>query len=158
MPVVEVVERIYADIDSVWRLVCDVDGYPGFMEPVQSVTTLSREGDESTVSWEVLLKGSTLKWTEREHRRPESYRVDFAQLDGDLERFSGYWQLADAGGGVTDAALYIDFEIGIPMLRDMLNPVAVKALRENSTIMLKSLEIGQVQLGGAPLAESARTA
>lgn len=158
MPVVEVVERIHADIDSVWRLVCDVDGYPGFMEPVQSVTTLVKEGDESTVSWEVLLKGSTLKWTEREHRHPDRYRVDFAQLDGDLERFSGYWQLAAAGDGVTDAALYIDFEIGIPMLRDMLNPVAVKALRENSTTMLKSLEIGRLQVGQASWAESARIA
>jgi hypothetical protein len=36
--------------------------------------------------------------------------------------------------------LNVDFDIGIPLLADMLNPVASAALRENSQQMLAALE------------------
>jgi len=34
----------------------------------------------------------------------------------------------------------VRFEIGMPMLADMLNPVAARALRDNSEQMLREIE------------------
>lgn len=139
MPIVEVKEVINRDIARVWERICDVDSYGDFMQPVRSVRTISTDGDHSVVEWEVILKGSLMNWTESETRFPDRYRVEFEQIDGDLERFVGFWQLTALADTVTEAVLTIDFEIGIPMLRDMLDPVAERALRENSRQMLVSL-------------------
>ncbi|EJP13191.1 polyketide cyclase/dehydrase domain protein [Leptospira interrogans str. 2006001854] len=65
--------------------------------------------------------------------------MKFNQLSGDLDKFDGYWKLEKITENDTNANLYIDFEIGIPMLKDMLDPVATKSLTENANEMLNSL-------------------
>jgi coenzyme Q-binding protein COQ10 len=139
MPTIHVHELLQAPIEKVWDVVCDVEGYPQRMEPVRNIDVLE-SGDTFTVaSWEVELKGSILKWVEREERETDKYRVTYEQVDGDLERFDGYWQLRAEGPDVTDAELVVNFDIGIPMLKDMLEPVAERAIRENASRMLLSL-------------------
>jgi ribosome-associated toxin RatA of RatAB toxin-antitoxin module len=140
MPRLKVTEVLDAPIESVWELICDLDAYPRIMEPVRSITVLESGKDWSIAEWEVELKGSILRWTEREDRHPRDYRVVYEQVDGDLEVLQGHWQLREVGGGNTEATLEIEFEIGIPMLRDMLNPIAERALRDNARIMLRSLQ------------------
>src|SRR5687767_6981925 len=131
MPVVEVRETICRDIEATWDRVCDVESYPEYMEPVLSVVKVGDAGSSNLVKWEVRLKGSILSWTERETRLDDRYRLEFVQVEGDLERFTGYWQLLSRGPQSTEAILVIDFEIGIPTLREMLDPVAERALRDN---------------------------
>jgi ribosome-associated toxin RatA of RatAB toxin-antitoxin module len=97
-------------------------------------------------SWSVLLKGSVLEWVEDEVIDHERRTVDFHQVDGDLERFSGSWVVAAADGDVSLVRLTVDFEIGIPLLADMLNPVAVRALRENSERMLSEIELRAAEM------------
>lgn len=149
MPVVDVEEIIASDIEAVWALIADVESYSTYMEPVQSVRTLQRQENSCLVEWEVLLKGSLLKWTERETRMPERQRIEFVQTEGDLEVFRGFWQLEKIADRVTKARLCIEFEIGIPMLRDMLDPVAERALRDNSRTMLRSLDTRSATLAAA---------
>ena len=43
----------------------------------------------------------------------------------------------DRGSLVT---LHVDFDIGIPLLADMLNPIARTALEDNAVLMLRALE------------------
>ena len=139
MPTIEVAERLQAPIEKVWELVRDVEGYPQRMEPVRDIQILESAGTGKLVAWEVELKGSILKWVEREEQDPAAYRLSYQQVDGDLERFDGYWQLTSEAPDVTEAVLVVHFEIGIPMLKDMLEPVAERAIRENSSRMLTSL-------------------
>lgn len=138
MPLIVVRERIEGPIAKVWELVKNIEDYPRFMQPVQEVTVLSRSGDIVDAEWAVELKGSLLRWTERETCNPVDYRIDFVQIEGDLEKFEGHWDLTALSDEVTEVELQVDFEIGIPTLRDMLNPVAEKALRENSITMLRA--------------------
>lgn len=138
MPLIVVKERIEGPIAKVWDLVKNIEDYPRYMKPVQEVTVLSRSGDVVDAEWAVELKGSLLRWSERETSHPADYRIDFVQIEGDLEKFEGHWDLKAVSDGVTDVELQVEFEIGIPTLRDMLNPVAEKALRENSITMLRS--------------------
>lgn len=144
MPVVTVSERIHAPVQDVWARVCDIEAYPKFMESVIATSVSSRverpDGIiEAIAEWEVLLKGSVLKWSEREWRDSANLRLTFEQVSGDLERFEGFWQVEEVGPEVTEATLEVDFEIGIAMLRPMLDPVAVRALERNSSDMLLSL-------------------
>lgn len=147
MPTVEVVERLAAPVDDVWRLVCDVEAYPRLMEPVRSITILEEGPDWAIQAWEVVLKGSLLKWVERQERDPAAYHIAYHQLDGDLEVFDGFWRLRPLGDSATEAILVVRFEIGVPMLRTMLDPVAERAIHHNSRAMLSSLGPSLDELG-----------
>ncbi|WP_163511858.1 type II toxin-antitoxin system RatA family toxin [Fodinicola acaciae] len=142
MPVVEVRLRLEVSPAAAWDAVCDVESYPAYMENVRSVKITDDTKRSNRISaWSVFLKGSILEWTESDQIDDERRRIDFQQVDGDLEHFAGYWQVIEADGPDScEVVLYVDFEIGIPLLADMLNPVAKTALEDNSTKMLRGLE------------------
>ncbi|MEU9003155.1 SRPBCC family protein [Streptomyces sp. NPDC048551] len=141
MPHVEVNLPIEAPAAAAWRAVIRLEDYAGFMENVESVTVLGQSGDGTrTSAWSVLLKGSVLEWVEEDELDEERRVMSFHQVSGDLDEFTGFWRVEDAGDGTSVVTFSVDFEIGIPLLADMLNPVATKALRENSEHMLRAIE------------------
>jgi ribosome-associated toxin RatA of RatAB toxin-antitoxin module len=139
MPRVAVEEVVRSNIQLVWNLIKDKESYSSYMDPVRSVEIIESNDEFMIAEWDVLLKGSVLKWREKDIHIEDKYRIEFEQIEGDLESFEGYWQLAQISENEVLATLIIDFEIGIPMLRDMLDPVAERALRENAMTMLRSL-------------------
>lgn len=141
MPVVTVEVAVRAPFRLVWSAVVDISSYPSYMENVRSVTiheATTAEGRRS--SWSVLLKGSVLEWVEDEVVDHDQMVVTFHQVDGDLEHLAGHWAVVEVADGTARVVLVVDFEIGIPLLADMLNPVAERALRENSKRMLREIE------------------
>ena len=141
MPFVAVSERLKSTVDATWALVRDVERYPTLMESVRRVERLSEEDGTGTsaVGWEVEIEGSVLRWIERETVDEERRRITFEQQSGDLDRFRGHWQVTPIDAETTEVTLEIDFEIGIPMLREVLDPFATDAIRRNSVDMLLSL-------------------
>ncbi len=143
MPVVNVKTHISGPPVVVWRFLCDIESYPKYMEDVRSVTVA---GDPTapvrSSSWSVLLRGSVLEWTEEDRFDHDRLRIDFCQIDGDLERFEGYWQIVAVEGDAysSDVSFFVDFDIGIPLLANMLNPVAETSLRDNSLRMFAALD------------------
>src|SRR6188768_3757032 len=101
MPTVHVELTIAAPIDDVWRLVVDVESYAAYMDSVESVTLTSDDGHRREMLWSVLLKGSVLEWTESEVVDHANHRMEFHQVDGDLDRFDGFWQLGTVEGGTS---------------------------------------------------------
>jgi ribosome-associated toxin RatA of RatAB toxin-antitoxin module len=141
MPLVEVTERVDAPIARVWEVVNDIESYPEMMEPVISIEVLDDGPDYRVARWEIELKGCVMGWVERESVSSEQYRIDFQQAkgEGDLEEFDGYWQLSQLSESSTSVTLSVHFEIGMPMLSEMLDPVAEQAIRDNSRSMLTAL-------------------
>lgn len=140
MPLVEVSLRLAVSPDDAWDAVIDVESYPARMSNVQSVRVLDGGGAEyRRAAWSVLLRGSVLRWVEREHLDPSHRTVRFEQESGDLDHFAGYW-LVEALGRGSLVTLHVDFDIGIPLLADMLNPIARTALEDNAVLMLRALE------------------
>ncbi len=139
MPVVEVAETIAAPASRVWDVVNDVESYPRLMEHVRSLRVLERADNVRLIEWEVELKGCLMRWIEREELQPEKLRIEYRQLEGELAEFAGFWQLEPLGDAATRVVLSVNFDIGIPMLSEMLNPVAERAIRDNSHAMLTSL-------------------
>ncbi|MCX5071308.1 type II toxin-antitoxin system RatA family toxin [Streptomyces sp. NPDC060334] len=141
MPHVEVNLPIKAPAADAWRAVTRLEDYADYMENVESVTVLgASESGARTSEWSVLLKGSVLEWVEEDELDEANRVMSFSQVSGDLDEFTGYWRVDDRGDGTSVVVFSVDFEIGIPLLADMLNPVAAKALRENSEHMLRAIE------------------
>ncbi|UNO38555.1 SRPBCC family protein [Streptomyces sp. MST-110588] len=141
MPRVEVELHIAAPPAQSWDAVVDVESYSQCMDSVQSVKIVEQTGpDTRSTAWSVHLKGSVLEWVEAERIDHEARRFDFHQLSGDLAHFVGHWAVRPADGGGSLVSLHVEFEIGIPLLAEMLNPVAATALRENAQQMLAALE------------------
>ncbi|MER6392484.1 type II toxin-antitoxin system RatA family toxin [Streptomyces sp. NPDC059382] len=141
MPHVEVNLPIKAPAADAWRAVTRLEDYADYMENVESVTVLgATESGARTSEWSVLLKGSVLEWVEEDELDEANRVMSFSQVSGDLDEFTGYWRVDDRGDGTSVVVFSVDFEIGIPLLADMLNPVAAKALRENSEHMLRAIE------------------
>ncbi|UQX03557.1 SRPBCC family protein [Streptomyces sp. RerS4] len=141
MPHVEVNLPIKAPAADAWRAVTRLEDYAEYMENVESVTVLGEtESGTRTSEWSVLLKGSVLEWVEEDELDEVNRVMSFTQVSGDLDEFTGYWRVDDRGDGGSVVVFSVDFEIGIPLLADMLNPVAAKALRENSEHMLRAIE------------------
>ena len=141
MPYVHVENTISSDINSVWNIVSKIEDYPQVMPSVNSVQVEKEEGHVSVSHWNVSLRESIMCWTEKDIQDPKNYRIDFEQTDGDLAEFKGHWQLKTdpSDTNKTIASLAIEFDIGIPALEDILNPIAIDALHENSNSMLNSI-------------------
>jgi ribosome-associated toxin RatA of RatAB toxin-antitoxin module len=138
MPVVRTsVDIPGVGIDHVWNVVCDFESHPEYMPDVLDIRYLERDGDTALSSWRVLLNGSELTWDERDFFHPP-HRIDFDQTEGDLEVFRGSWTLSETATGV-NVLLEIEFDLGIPSLAAVLDPVGIQAIHSNSRSMLSAI-------------------
>jgi ribosome-associated toxin RatA of RatAB toxin-antitoxin module len=141
MPEVDFDLAIQAPIDEVWSTVIDINAYPSYMENVVSAEITGDDGQGNrTSTWSILLKGAVLQWEEREEVDHEARRLRFWQIDGDMESLDGYWHVRQTGPGTVSVRLFINFHIGIPLLADMLDPLARQAIHDNSRSMLRAIE------------------
>ncbi len=139
MPQVEVSEVISAPVQRVWDVLNDIEAYPQLMEPVRSLKVIETGTGYRLAVWEVDIKGCVMRWTEREEPDPANYRLEYRAIDGDLDEFAGFWQLEALSETTSRATLFVKFDIGLPMLSDMLNPVAERAIHDNSRKMLQAI-------------------
>jgi coenzyme Q-binding protein COQ10 len=150
MPLIEIAEVMQAPVERIWDVVNNVESYPRLMNHVRSLEVLERGPNYRLTAWAVDLMGCAMRWVEREDIDPERYRIEYRQVQGDLAVFEGYWQLERLTDTSSRTVLSVHFDIGIPMLSDMLNPVAEKTIRDNSQKMLRSLAEHAVQRTIAP--------
>ena len=126
-----------AGLQRVWDVVADFESYPALMPNVLSIDIVERRGNTAVSAWRTLLDGTEMSWEERDLFEPYR-RISFEQLDGDLEVFRGEWTLDEEDGGVR-VRLSMEFEIGIPSLAAVLDPLGVQAIRANSLSMLNAI-------------------
>ncbi|HEV7673715.1 MAG TPA: SRPBCC family protein [Candidatus Angelobacter sp.] len=139
MPLVEVNAVMPASVERVWGVMNDVEAYPRIMNHVRSVKVLEHGSNYRRTAWEMELKGCALRWTEREEIDAEHHRIEYQSIEGDMAQFEGFWRLDPLSDGTCRATLSVLFDIGIPLMSDMLNPVAERAIRESSLLMLTSI-------------------
>ncbi|MEH1014238.1 SRPBCC family protein [Micromonospora sp. CPCC 206060] len=126
-----------AAIDDVWNVVSAFERYPAVMPNVLSVDILERSGREAVSAWRVLLDGTEMTWEERDVF-DAPHRITFNQVDGDLAVFRGDWQLTDLGDRVR-VELTLEFDLGIPSLSAVLDPLGAQAIEANSRGMLAAI-------------------
>lgn len=94
--------------------------------------------DRRYSSWEVSFRNGILRWTEEDRYNPVARRIEFNQMDGDMERFDGRWSVAAVPGG-SRVTFFAIFDLGLPGLAEFLEPVAECALQENIRDLIEGL-------------------
>lgn len=89
-----------------------------------------REGDTCISRWDVAFRGGILRWTESDVIDTENRVYTFEQIDGDLAVFRGSWTVKDLADGA-HIVFEEAFDLGMPSLAAMLDPVAQRALQAN---------------------------
>lgn len=102
---------------------------------------LEEQPDGSVIShWEVNFRNGILVWSEFDEFDASTNTVRFRRRDGDPEAFTGSWSAhRDRLGRGCTLKFEAEFEIGIPTLSDMLEPLAARTLRENVTQTLRAI-------------------
>lgn len=124
-------------VKEAYDILCDFERYPDYSPEVRSVVVESN-GGESYSTWETTFRGGLLRWKERDSFDPESNTLGFVQTEGDIDHFSGWWKITGEDGG-SRVRFWAQFDMGIPSLSEIIDPIAEQALRENIIAILRGL-------------------
>jgi ribosome-associated toxin RatA of RatAB toxin-antitoxin module len=131
------------DAAEAYARISDFARYPQLTEAVKDVVLHPAEADGSIVSeWTVHFRKGLLRWTERDLLDPVARTITFTQVKGDFVEFSGVWLVEPSEQG-TEVIFDATFDLGIPTLADILDPIAEATLRSNILIILRGL-LGEV--------------
>jgi ribosome-associated toxin RatA of RatAB toxin-antitoxin module len=142
VPVVRVEQAVAAPLETVWGVIRDVEARTRLMGGTSSVEVRETGPGYRVTAREAEMKGCLMRWTEREEIDDERHRLETHLLDGDLAVMDGRWQLDRLADGTVNVSLTVTFDIGVPELSDMLDPVAERAIHDSSARMLLSLAAG----------------
>lgn len=139
MPYVETKTLIKGQIDDIYKIVKNMEAYPGFMHDLESVEIIERGSDYTISHWVSNVDGRRIVWTELDTFFDDENRIVYKQTEGDLKKMEGEWRLQNYDDGV-EVVLAVDFEFGIPMIAGLLNPILKKKVRDNSENMLAAVK------------------
>lgn len=125
-------------ISSAYAQLCDFNRYQTLCQSVRKITVDRLDDVTTLTNWEVDFQNGILKWKERDTFDPVNHRIHFEQTEGDIEHFSGAWHVHQQA---QDSVIEFTscFDLGMPMLSDMLDPVAEKAIHDNIHSILSGL-------------------
>jgi len=127
--------------------VTDYRRWPEASEAVRSVAVEPIGPDTAVSTWEVSFRGGLMRWSERDELHADALEQRFTLVEGDPQDFSGAWTAAARTGGCT-LKLEGEFDLGMPSLRHVLDPIAIEALEDAITDVLLAL-FGEIQVGRA---------
>lgn len=148
MPKVEV-ERITrgANADEMFARVAAFDQYPEIAESVRSVEVDSPSADVRRSRWEVDFRGGILRWEEEEIIDRAARSITFRLIAGDIPELDGGWVVEDRDGEVA-VRFEARFDLGMPSIAPLIDPVAERELRATVVQIIKNLSVHPEFEGG----------
>ena len=139
MPHVERKILIDGKPEAVYELAKDMESYPSFMPDVESVKVVERDADTTVTEWVSNVDGTPFLWTEKDKFDDSKLRIDYSLIEGDLEKFEGFWSFEPVDGK-TQVCLVVDYDFGLPELTELIGPTLHEKVGENSEMMLSSIK------------------
>ncbi|MDN5294262.1 MAG: hypothetical protein PWQ31_1567 [Eubacteriales bacterium] len=139
MPTVEVTQLVKGSPEAAYRLACDMESYPQYMENVREVKVVERGPSYTVTAWTTVVDGREFKWVEKDVYDDKNLTITYNQIKGDLKKFAGQWTFRPVEGG-TLVSLVVEFDLGIPVLSTMLHPVLARKTEENCRSMLQAIK------------------
>lgn len=136
---VNVTALVHTNSREAYQRLSNFAAYPDHMSSVRGVSVAEASEEGCLSSWEVAFREGTLKWLERDRFFPAQLRIDFDQVEGDLDVFRGRWQVNAAADDAAQITFDSTFDLGIPSLAAFLEPVAAEALVENISHVITGL-------------------
>ena len=130
---------IDGQVDSVaaFQLLMDFERYPEQASAVREVRVVRGES-RVTSEWAVNFRGGILRWKETDFFDLNGLRIEFSQIEGDLQSFDGAWSVREKHGRV-EVDFDAEVELGIPSLATLLEPAAERALVQTIQEILRGL-------------------
>jgi hypothetical protein len=120
------------DPDQFYSALCEFGSYPEFADTVLSVTCSVLPGTGETLSkWRVKFREGILQWSEIDRFSPQNKTITFTLAEGDLDRFSGRWSVVAEPSRPRAVLFDASFDLGIPSLSYILDPLAIESLSDN---------------------------
>lgn len=135
MPAADLAIRVPGvDPAAAYAALTDFERYPALTDAVRDVTV--EDGGRSR--WEVNFREGILRWTEIDVLDAEARTIAFEQESGDFHAFRGAWIVDDDPAGSV-VRFHAEFDLGIPSLSELIDPLAVRALRDNVAAIVSGL-------------------
>lgn len=124
MPTVETSVWIDAPLVTVYEIAKKSESYPEYMQEVQSVTPVERDGARFVADWVgiVPMFGLRVRWRQEEIWNDELHRSEFRQLHGDYDFMNGSWSFIEENGG-TRFNQHLEYEYNVPTLGPLVKKV-----------------------------------
>jgi len=140
MPQVETEIRVNGDPEVIWNIISDMEKYPEFMSDLIEVKVLERGENRTRTHWVAKAKNMTIEWDEEDIYYPNEYRITYKAKQGVFSKFEGEWKIERLSSGESVVKLIVDFEIGVPMFKTLLGPLAQKLIKDNCLSMLNAIK------------------
>ena len=127
-----------ADADSVFERLSDFAAYPRFTDAVREVKVSPAAEDVVESKWSVNFRNGVLRWTELDRFDAAARTISFDQTEGDFDQFTGAWRVEEETSAVV-VRFECDFDLGMPSLAAMIDPIAEDALIENLRLIIRGL-------------------
>lgn len=122
--------------------------WPDMSDAVVSVRVEPGDDGGSRSFWEVIFREGILQWSQAD--RPDGdARLAFELLEGDPLVWHGAWT-AEAAGDAALLRLEAEFDLGMPSLSHVLDPMGVEAIEDAVRSVLNTLfgdDVVELQLG-----------
>jgi ribosome-associated toxin RatA of RatAB toxin-antitoxin module len=132
--------------DDAFAAVSNIERFPELAPDVREVNVSEVDGHRQS-AWKVKFRGGMLEWIERDELDPAARTLTFRQLHGDFKEFFGEWRVESRDSG-SAVAFNASFDLGIPALRAVLEPIAAKSLHTNMSAVLRGLFGAGVEIEG----------
>ncbi|MEU0353066.1 SRPBCC family protein [Streptomyces sp. NPDC006237] len=126
------------DTHTVFTRLADFPAYPKYTDAVREVTVSPIDDGLVASQWAVNFRNGVLCWSEHDRIDPAALTIDFTQTEGDFDRFDGAWQVT-GGDEHTQVRFTATFDLGMPSLAAIIDPIACQALAENIALILRGL-------------------
>jgi hypothetical protein len=113
--------------DEAFDRISRFDQFVGYSDVIAQITVTTDASGATLSSWEVNFHDGILRWTERDVLDVARRSITFEQVKGDMHAFEGSWIVSEDGGKVT-LEFRAAFDLGMPSIADVLDPIAVEAL------------------------------
>ncbi|MFC4127441.1 type II toxin-antitoxin system RatA family toxin [Nocardia rhizosphaerae] len=139
MPEYSITATTTASAEATFALISDFRGYPTLVPEVIVSLTVDEGGDPPSSEWAVRFHGGILKWREHDAIDTSAHRIEFRQIAGDFADFAGAWQVSGGRDRPTRVSLHVTFDLGMPAVADVLEPIAHRAFDEAMRALLTAL-------------------
>lgn len=127
-----------ADAREALRQVADYRRWADASDSVRSVVVEPGENGASTSFWDIVFRGGVMKWSEADRTDLDSLVHRFDLIEGDPHGFSGTWT-AEQRNGSCELRMDADFDLGMPSLGHVLDPIAIEALEDTVADVVRNL-------------------
>ncbi|AEH49443.1 MULTISPECIES: SRPBCC family protein [Bacillaceae] len=123
--------------NDVYKKIGNFKNYNKYVDIVRSISVENIDQNTSISSWEIEFENGILRWKERDVFEDKDKVIFFEMIEGDIEKFNGYWKIIKNKSGC-QILFFADYDLGINMLNDILDPIAGNLLLDT----IKSILIG----------------